>query len=155
VIYCDYFWYILRTTDFYVLGLRYPYFSCGPLYSLSACLLVGTISDYRNPKSYPEIPRWAWDTHPCLQVEKEKTDFPTGTKYYPRPLESPLSGIKKHSLRCNTPLRCISRPCNQSHTPYFLACRCHSHHVIERSTLPGGFDCCRRCRALCFIYFCN
>ena len=111
---------------------------------LSACLLVVSKSDYRTPKSHPEISRWAWGTHPCLQVEKEKTDFPTGTKYYPRPLESPLSGIKKHSLRCNTPLRCISRPCNQSHTPYFLA---------ERSTLPGGFDCCRPCKALCFIYF--
>ena len=26
-------WYILRTTDFFVLGLRYPCFSCGPLYT--------------------------------------------------------------------------------------------------------------------------
>ena len=38
---------------------------------------MGTISDYHTPKSHPENPRRTQDTHPCLQVEKEETNFPT------------------------------------------------------------------------------
>ena len=43
---------------------------------VSACLQVGTISDYRTPKSHPENPRRTQSMHPCLLVElKRKPTF--------------------------------------------------------------------------------
>ena len=42
---------------------------------LSACLQVGTISDYRTPKSQPENPRLAWGIYVRTHVYRLKTQI--------------------------------------------------------------------------------
>jgi hypothetical protein len=79
-IYCDYIWYILRTADFYVLGLRYPCFSCGPLYipkqlsqKAKAVVMRAVIITFTKCKVFPPptLPlQWLrqWEVWNIIQV---------------------------------------------------------------------------------------
>ncbi len=72
--------------------LKNRFFASLIIETLSACLLVSSISEFRTQISYPKNPGWEHGTHPCLLVEEKNRSFVLHlSPHWPLPLTPSFS----------------------------------------------------------------